>query len=45
MCDDDGDTVAVHPDVNIANSQGWTALMYAARNGHQSAVRTLLDHG
>ena len=39
------DVLAVHPDVNVANNQGWTALMFAARNGHQSAVRTLLDNG
>jgi len=32
-------------DVNVANSQGWTALMFAACNGHQSSVRTLLDNG
>jgi len=31
--------------VNVANSQGWTALMFAAYNGHQSSVRTLLDNG
>jgi len=37
--------LAVHPDVNVANSRGWTALMFAAHNGHQSAVRTLLDNG
>jgi len=37
--------LAVISDVNVPNSQGWTALMFASRNGHLSAVRTLLDNG
>jgi len=36
--------LAVISDVNVPNSQGWTALMFAARNGHLSPVRTLLDN-
>ena len=32
------------PDVNAVNSRGWTALMFAARNGHKEAVRALLAH-
>jgi len=32
-------------DVHVTNSQGWTALMFAARYGQQAAVRTLLDNG
>lgn len=32
-------------DVDVSNDQGWTALMFAAYNGHPSAVRTLLENG
>jgi len=37
--------LAVFSDVDAANSQGWTALMFAAYAGHQQAVRALLDNG
>jgi len=33
------------PDVNLQNEQGFTALMYAARNGRTEAVKFLLARG
>ncbi|KAL4227260.1 Peroxisomal NADH pyrophosphatase nudt12 [Mactra antiquata] len=32
-------------DVNMKNDRGWTALMFAARNGHTNVVKELLQHG
>src|ERR687890_275734 len=32
-------------DVNARNQHGMTALMHAARNGHERVVRALLEHG
>ena len=32
-------------DVNTPDSQGWTALMFAARNGHEKIAQLLLDKG
>lgn len=32
-------------DVNMKNERGWTALMFAARNGHLHIVKELLQHG
>lgn len=31
--------------VNITNDKGWTALMFAARNGHKDIVKVLLENG
>uniref|UniRef100_A0A8C2LJW4 NAD-capped RNA hydrolase NUDT12 n=1 Tax=Cricetulus griseus TaxID=10029 RepID=A0A8C2LJW4_CRIGR len=31
--------------LNATSENGWTALMYAARNGHPDAVQLLLDKG
>jgi ankyrin repeat protein len=31
--------------VNVTNSRGWTALMFAARNGRRNVVRFLIDSG
>lgn len=31
--------------LNAASDSGWTALMYAARNGHADAVQLLLEKG
>ena len=33
------------PDVNARNNGGWTALMFAARNGHTEAVKLLIESG
>jgi ankyrin repeat protein len=30
--------------VNIRNDHGWTALMFAARNGHTNIVKELLNN-
>ncbi|KAH3837467.1 NAD-capped RNA hydrolase NUDT12-like isoform X2 [Dreissena polymorpha] len=32
-------------DLNERNERGWTALMFAARNGHLHVVRELVQHG
>ena len=32
-------------DVNIRNANGWTALMEASKNGHESVVILLLKNG
>lgn len=39
------EALKVLPDVNVMNSRGWTALMFAARNGHKDATVTLIDKG
>lgn len=39
------ESLKVVTDVNAANSRGWTALMFAARNGHKEAALKLLDKG
>lgn len=31
--------------LNETSENGWTALMYAARNGHPDVVRFLLEKG
>ncbi|XP_072031542.1 NAD-capped RNA hydrolase NUDT12-like [Amphiura filiformis] len=31
--------------VNVADAQGWTSLMFASRNGHEKIVRLLLEKG
>lgn len=31
--------------MNASNDRGWTALMFAARNGHGDVVELLLRHG
>ncbi|NXR06430.1 NUD12 pyrophosphatase, partial [Semnornis frantzii] len=31
--------------INAAAANGWTALMYGARNGHLEVVQILLEHG
>ncbi|XP_067933693.1 NAD-capped RNA hydrolase NUDT12-like [Watersipora subatra] len=31
--------------INAANPNGWTALMYAARNGHADVVKLLVENG
>lgn len=31
--------------INAAADNGWTALMYGARNGHFDVVRILLEEG
>lgn len=31
--------------VNIQDDFGWTALLFAARNGHEAAVKTLIEAG
>lgn len=31
--------------LNETSENGWTALMYAARNGHPDVVQFLLDQG
>lgn len=31
--------------VNAATGNGWTALMYGARNGHLEVVQVLLQEG
>ncbi|KAL4167380.1 hypothetical protein KRP22_012866 [Phytophthora ramorum] len=33
------------PDIDCANENGWTALLYAASNDHTGIVKLLLDHG
>ncbi len=30
--------------VDIQDSYGWSALMYASREGHTEAAKLLLDH-
>ncbi|ELT96544.1 hypothetical protein CAPTEDRAFT_220786 [Capitella teleta] len=37
--------VKVLPNLNVKNDKGWTALMFAARNGHANVVKLLLDRG
>ena len=37
--------VVGHTDVNLKNNGGWTALMFAARNGQKEALKMLLAHG
>lgn len=32
-------------DINTTNKRGWSALMFAARNGQEEAARLLLTHG
>ncbi len=32
-------------DVNRTDDHGWTALMYASRNGHEKIVKLLLEKG
>jgi ankyrin repeat protein len=32
-------------DVNAKNNGGWTALMFAARNGHADTVKLLIENG
>jgi hypothetical protein len=39
-----GRTCAV-PDVDCVDGEGWTPLMWAARNGHTDIVKALLAHG
>ena len=33
------------PQVDVSNERSWTALMFAARNGHSGIVRELLKRG
>lgn len=32
-------------DIDGKSERGWTALMFAARNGHTSVISTLIDKG
>lgn len=32
-------------DIGVRDDDGWTALMYAVRGGHEKTVQVLLDHG
>ena len=32
-------------DVDVTNEKGWTALMFAARNGHTNVVKFLVEKG
>ena len=32
-------------DINLKNSDGWTALHYAAANGQDNIAKFLIDHG
>jgi len=48
MCGDDAvvfDLLTHGLNVDAATDDGWTALMFAARNGRTSTVRMLLDFG
>jgi len=31
--------------LNASNQRGWTALMFAARNGHKDVVSLLVEKG
>ena len=37
--------VQVMTDPNKRNEKGWTALMFAARNGHGNVVQALIQNG
>lgn len=32
-------------EIDQRNDKGWTALMFAARNGHVDVINTLLEKG
>ena len=37
--------VKVMTDPNKRNEKGWTALMFAARNGHGNVVKAIMENG
>ena len=37
--------LVVVPDINATNNNGWTAVMFAARNGQKDAVECLIKNG
>ena len=32
-------------DIDVTNDRGWTALMFAARNGHVPIISLLIEKG